>query len=75
MNEQLTPGVIDSETAVAGLLTRKQRGALRSLAARFNTRVDWSGVTVGGPGLPAGWALCRVGPNVVGVSPGGDVHT
>ena len=75
MNERHAPEVSGPETPVAARLTRKQRGAIRSLAARFGQRVDWSGVAIGGAGLPAGWALCRVGPIVVGVSPGGDVHS
>ena len=75
MNKRQAPSALRKEIPVAGLLTRKQRGAIRSLAARFGTRVDWSGVTIGGPGLPAGWAMCRVGPIVVGVSPGGEVHS
>ena len=70
-----TDKATDPEAPTMGSLTGEQRDALRSLAARFGTRVDWSDVTVGGSGLPAGWALCRVGPVVVGVSPGGDVHS
>lgn len=75
MNEQHTPNVSGPKTPVTVLLTGEQKDALRSLAARFNTEVDWSDVTIGGSGLPAGWTLCQVGPIVVGVSPGGDVHS
>ena len=75
MNDQRIPAATGPETTAAGLLTRKQRAAIRNLAVRFKTKVDWSGVTIGGSGLPAGWAMCRVGPIVVGVSPGGDVHS
>ena len=75
MNKRQTPAATDQETPVPDLLTRKQRGAIRSLATRFGTRVDWSGVSIGGTGLPAGWALCRVGPIVAGVSPDGEVHS
>ena len=75
VNERHAPAETGPERPAAALLTRKQRGAIRSLAARFGSRVDWSGVALGGAGLPEGWALCRVGPIVVGVSPEGDVHS
>ena len=66
---------MSTKPPVENSLTGKQRDALRALAGRYGVAVDWGGVAVGGIGLSAGWAHCRVGPIVVGVSPGGDVHS
>ena len=75
MNECCTSSEVDHH-AVLKLLTVSQGEAIQSLAERFGLEeMNWSTVTMGGSGLPLDWALCQVGPIVVGVSPTGEIHS
>jgi hypothetical protein len=60
---------------VKNILPPEQCAALESVANRFNTKLNWNQVVIGGSGLPKDWVLCQIGPIVVGVSPAGDVHS
>ncbi|MBF0382424.1 MAG: hypothetical protein HQL69_15490 [Magnetococcales bacterium] len=67
------------ETQVPAILMGlkvSQVEALRGLADRFQTTVDWDVISLGGgSGFPTGWATGQIGPLFVGVSPEGEVNS
>jgi hypothetical protein len=66
---------IQSGESVKNMLPKEQIDALESVANRFNTKINWNLVVIGGSGLPDDWVISQIGPIVVGVSPAGEVHS
>ena len=57
------------------LLTKEQLGALERVSKKFNVKLDFEQIFIGGFGLPNDWIVCKVGPIIVGISQTGQVHS
>lgn len=58
------------------LLTDEQLGALERVSKRFNVKVDFKQIFIGGFGLPDDWIVCNIGNKItVGISPTGEVSS